>query len=99
MNRDGQLVSSEKRAETMAAYLAEVQWAVRPTTLILDRAPIFDILPMDTTPIQSSEIIAVLKSLHWNKAAGQDEVPPELWKALLNDTKACEWLTMYCSMY
>ena len=98
MDMMGQLVSSEHRAQTMAEYLAEVQWAVRPAPLVPGRLPIFGPLPVDEGCIKFGEVIAALKHLKWNKAAGLDNIPPELWKALLHDQDACEWLRTFCDM-
>ena len=91
MDMKGQLVSSEHRAQTMAEYLAEVQWAVRPAPLVPGRLPIFGPLPVDEGCIKFGEVIAALKHLKWNKAAGLDNIPPELWEALLHDHGACKF--------
>jgi hypothetical protein len=48
--QQGEQVCSEERAETFAKYLQDVQWQVRPATLI-DDSPKFPQLDVDLGPI------------------------------------------------
>ena len=57
------MVSSEERAETMATYLEEVQWAFRPTKAAGNVEPIGDVLPVLLSAITLSEVHAAAKKL------------------------------------
>ena len=93
----GQLVSSEHRADTMAAYLETVQWAVRPAQDLPDRPPLGPELPVPLGDFLESEVKSVVRKLIDNKACGQDGLPAEYWKALFADeTDARKWLVQFC---
>ena len=62
-NRNGQLVSSEERAETLAEHLEKVQWAVRPTTAMLLSDRLDDELLVKTDQISLEEVFAAAKRL------------------------------------
>ena len=88
MNLDGQLVSAEERAETMASYLERVQWKVRPTSLISNRTRLGPILDIDVADISIDDVVRALKKLKYGKSCGLDGLYPEFWKALLEDDAA-----------
>ena len=97
-NAAGHLVDSNDRAETLAQYNSEVQWAVRPTTLLDTTAPIGPPLPLNTGRIQESEVIGAAGKLRRKKASGNDQIPPEFWKALcMPESPAVKWATALCN--
>ena len=77
------LVSSECRAKTFAEYLQNVQWAVRPATLMED-APLLEELPVELGPISLKELSLAIQALRANKAAGPDSHPLEYWRAVVD---------------
>ena len=52
----GVLVNSDERADTLATYLQDVQWAVRHCNLIGSRPPLWDNLQVQCGPIIPDEI-------------------------------------------
>jgi len=86
-NASGELVSSESRAETMAAYLEQVQWKVRPATLI-DEPPLGPPLPVIELPFGELEVGASIRRMAKNKATGPDDVPAEYWQRLAENAVA-----------
>ena len=50
------MVSSEDRAETLAEHLENVQWKVRPATLVPGTAQLQDVLPQTATPFTYPEL-------------------------------------------
>ena len=90
----GDLVSSDLRAETMATYLEKVQWEVKFVNVEVPPMPVLgEKLPVNEDSILQIEVKAALKHLKAKRAAGNDEVPPELWKALVSDDAAVLLLT------
>ena len=94
--RDDQsnIVSTEHRAETLAAYFERVQWAVRPTTLFQDdlirRSHTIDVNCSQVTFLELRKAVDQLKS---NKQCGADGVPSEFWKACcLPGSSSCDWI-------
>ena len=79
----GQTVSSEERAETLAEHLEQVQWQVRPITLIPNSDPClnskFDI---HDGPIEMPELRKAIRKMKSGKATKEHDVPIELYKAL-----------------
>ena len=97
-NATGCLVDSNDRAETLAQYYSEVQWAVRPTTLLDTTSPLGPPLPVNTGCVQDSEIIDAAGKLRRKKACGNDKIPPEFWKALCTkNSPAVKWATALCN--
>ena len=81
-NMDGQLVDSDRRAETMAQYLEQVQWAVRQTRAAPERPHLGEDLPVDMGPFTAQELRRAAKNLKSGRAAGCDGIPGEFWKAV-----------------
>ena len=79
----GQLVSSDERAETFAKHLAHVQWVVRPVTLVPDRPPLHNVLPVKLDVIDHGEVCKAAQRLKEGRTAGLDGVPAEFWQASL----------------
>lgn len=96
-NSQGELVDSDARAETMAEYLEQVQWAVRPTAPSLRTESLGSELPVNLGPIDAEEVVRAAKKLKYKKASGADDVPPEYWKAIvLHGTTARRWAIEFC---
>ena len=68
-NLEGELVESSGRADTMAEFLEQVQWRVRPTDFL---GPT---LPVSEAAFTVQKVGQVMRKLKWNKAAGSDGVP------------------------
>ena len=96
-NMAGQLVSSEDRAETLAEYLENVQWAVRPTTCSLPQQRLGAELPVKVSAISEDEVVHAGRRLKREKACGNDGLAPEFWKAICEKgTTACRWALELC---
>ncbi len=78
-NKDAELVSSEDRADTMAAYLETLQWRVRPVQLA-DRVDRRSALSVDMAMFTLEEVSKVIRALRKRKAPAADGIPAELWK-------------------
>ena len=86
----GQFVESTKRADTLADYFEQVQWQVAYATLAPSgNDDIGDTLPIYTGAFGMQELQDALRALATGKAAGVDDVAPELWKALARSSEAC----------
>ena len=83
VNSAGNFVPRNGRAETLAEHLERVQWAVRPTTAVIDRPPIGDDLPIFTKDILEEELIRAAKHLRRNRAHGLNGIPAEFWKPVV----------------
>jgi len=97
----GQYVASDERAQTLATYLQDVQWAVRPATLI-DDPPFFDELPVERGSITLKELRLAILALREKKAAGPDSCPVEYWKVVVDSpgptlSEGAEWLLSLCN--
>ena len=73
-NSAGELVSSEHRASTLAAYLEDVQWAVRPATLTT-RSSLGDTLPVCLSQVTVKELCTAARAFKIGRACGPDEQP------------------------
>ena len=94
---NGDMASSEERADVLAKYLEEVQWAVRPATVMPDRAPLNPELPIESGDITMGEVMFACKRLRKNRAAGVDNVPAEIWKSLASpDSHCAHWMLDLC---
>ena len=83
--------------DVLAKYLEEVQWAVRPATVLLDRPALNAELPVDPGDITLAEVIYAFGRLKKNRAAGLDDVPAEIWKALAHPESPCiHWVLDLC---
>ena len=79
----GNLVESSERADTFAAHLETVQWAVRPMNGLELRAPLSTAaLPTCEGTITIEELTVAIRQLKTKKASVQ--VPAEFLKALLD---------------
>ena len=96
-NEEGECVSSERRADALANYFATVQWQIRfadlPTNELEASAAQ---LPINLGPFELEEISAVLKQLKRGKASGVDGIPPDFWRALLQNEDAVNILLGLC---
>ena len=79
----GKLVDSNERAQTMADYLARVQW--KPHLMnetsegMIDMGPKLDV---KTQHFDMSELEAALTKLKYGKTPGRDDIPVDFWKVL-----------------
>ena len=96
-DRAGELVSSEERAETMAAYLEKVQWCVRPAE-VLDQPVLGQTLPVPLTNFSDQEVRACLRKLHNGKAPGPDGTPAEYWKVLGDSSEVVQQVTEFVNI-
>ena len=97
-NVEGELVSSDNRADTMAAYLQKVQWAVRPCTAVPDRPALGPTLPICVAPISAPEVECAVRKLKDGKSFGEDGVPAEYWKAIFAEGgEGRRWLLDFCA--
>ena len=83
----GELVGSELRADTMATHLETVQWRVRPAQVV-DSPPLGPTLPVDIDCFVMEELTTTIRKLRSGKASGHDEIPAELFKALLSNAQS-----------
>ena len=86
-DREGAVVPSDEKAETLAEYFDKVQWRVRPVTADSDAEAdiIGEELAVNSEPISMEELLQATKKLKRNKVSGIDEVPAEFWKIILAD--------------
>jgi hypothetical protein len=92
----GNLVDSSARADTMADYLEKIQWCVCFADVVPRTSVAKKELAISVAPMSLSEIRKVVKRLRTSKAAGGDDVPPELWQALWHHDGALEILRELC---
>ena len=71
----------------MAAYLEQVQWKVRPATVI-DEPTLGPPLPVIELPFGELEVGASIRRMAKNKATGPDDVPAEYWQRLADNAVA-----------
>ena len=94
---EGELVSSEQRAETLAEYLEKVQWAVRPMQPFQHSDHLGAELMVETGAITEAEVVKAGRSLNKHRASGKDSIPPEFWKTVtVQGSKACQWAVALC---
>jgi hypothetical protein len=85
-NLSGELVSSELRASTMADYLEQIQWKVRPATLVPDTEPALrETLPVCLEPFTQVELRRAIQKAKNGKSCKQDDVPVEFFKSLAQE--------------
>ena len=96
---EGEAVSSEEKAETLADYYERVQWAVRPCSGQPVRPPIEPELPVATGPISMDELLRALRKLKNGRAIGVDGLPAEFWKTVCDaDSDVVHWLLDFFSL-
>ena len=96
-NSCGEVVPSDERANLLAKHLEEVQWAVRPTTLMPANAVLSPELPVDSGNITMEEVMSACKRLKKSRAAGVDDIPAEIWKAVASPESPCsQWMLDLC---
>ena len=98
-DRNGDLVSSDLRAETLAEHLEQVQWRVRPTTLVADaRAPLGETLPVNVQNFNLAELRKAISKMANGKATKADDIPIEVFKALaVEPDPSLQWLLNLCN--
>ena len=78
---EGKWVESQNRAETFAAHLETVQWAVRPMNTLVERPNIGGELPISSSAVTATEVREAVRALKLKRAAVQ--VPAEFLRGLL----------------
>jgi hypothetical protein len=101
-SKDGIEVSSEERANTLASYLQDVQWEVRPAKLVDDRVAV-QLLPVELGRISLQELRDAAYAMKSGKAPGMDGHPVEFWKTILsnsgeNPSEGAVWLLHLCNL-
>ena len=92
-NLDGELVESSQRGETLAEYFEKIQWSVQFPDLMPNNNIMFTTpLSINEDDISTEEVKTALKSMKQGRASGIDELPSDLWKALLASEFATEEL-------
>ena len=93
-------MDSSLRADTLAQYLSEVQWAVRPATLTND-AP-GQQLNVNERLITMSELRKAVEAMRAKRAAVPDKHPVDFWKAIMGAGECAlegqSWLLRFCNM-
>ena len=97
-NLEGDLVSSESRAETLAEYLEKVQWAKRPNIAVDSPPPLWELLQADCSPIRTKEVEYAVKKLKNGKACGADGIFAEHLKALASMVYGLQQITDLCNL-
>ena len=97
-NSDGNFVFSNERADTLGIHLQNIQWAVRPATLISRTSLIHDVLDVDCDIIKNEEVKSAVDKLAKNKSAGNDNTLAEHFKALCSTPAGLELATRLCQL-
>lgn len=97
-NAIGVLVNSNERADTLALYMQDVQWSVRPCNLIEGRSPLWGELSVECGVIISDEIKKVVTKLKYKKACGPDVILPEHLKTLASTANGLNMLVDVCNI-
>ena len=87
------------KAQTLATYLQNIQWAVRPAILVEDPRPLYAELPVEAGPITLKELSVAIRALRDKKVAGPDRCPLEFWRSVVERPGpdidvAAEWLLL-----
>ena len=98
-NTDGDLVSSEMRAQAFAEHLETMQWYVRPVTLIPDSEPALNAkFNINCQPFTSDELRKAIRKMSQGKATKPDDIPVECYRALEQEgDKHFDWLLTFCN--
>ena len=85
-NMQGILVASEDRAETLSEHLENVQWRVRPSSLVSDATPCLR-QPFDvkTSPFTPKGLRLAAARVCIGKACKTGVIPVEVFKALCEE--------------
>lgn len=98
-NADGELVESDRRAETLAHHLEAVQWTERQTSAPKHHELINPLLGIDLGDITDEEVEAAARKLRNGHACGPDAIPGEFWKAVLAaGSRAKPWACQFCRL-
>ena len=81
-NACGGLTFSENRAFTFAEHLEQIQWNVRPTSLILGQGDCLGQLPVSNNGFGRHELRLAIKGMSIGKATKIYDIPIEIFKAL-----------------
>ncbi len=95
---NGNLVLSDERAKTLAAHLESCQWAVRPDAIPSEKEPIFPELDVNLGRIQKEEVRNAIKQMKKGKAPGDDNIPPEYFKALAKTQDGLDIIVELCPL-
>ena len=94
----GSIVSSEQRAETLADYLQNVQWSVRPVSATFSQEVINENIHVEMGEISENEVVQAGQQLKRNRAPGPDDIPAEFWKAILiKGSPSARWAVEFCN--
>ena len=98
-NTDGEFVSSELRAETLAEHLEKVQWRIRPTTLIPEQRPnLGDVFHVSRSDFNHTELRKAISKMASGKATKTDDIPVEVFKFLaMEPNSSLQWLLDLCN--
>ena len=97
-NSAGKNIPTDAQAEAMADHLETVQWFARSGCGDFPDAPIFPTqLQTNDGEVTLLELSKIIRQLKNQKAAGSDEIPPELWKAVSKDSQALQHFTNLCN--
>ena len=95
--QNGEMASSEERANVLAKHLEEVQWALRPTTVMHNQAILNPELPIDHGDIRLAQVVAACRRLKTKRASGVDKILAEVWKSLAQRDSPCvHWVLDLC---
>ena len=97
----GELVDTSSRADTMATYFETVQWVGNWEPLNpgdISTLPFGNALHIDVNEFTKEELRSAVAKNKRNKASGIDEIPAELWKTLVGDPAALDYLLSTCNL-
>ena len=92
---DGILVDSEQWADVMATHLEQIRWRVRPATIDNFQHEV-DELPVCVDVFIVEALKQVVHEMKNRKAAGHDETPAGLWKAVCDPLFGLSCLAQLC---
>jgi len=96
-NAADELISSERRATTLAFHLETAQWAARPMTMKRERTPTHGPIPAKIEDVCEDEVATAAHKLRCGRACGLDGAPGEYWKAVAcPGSSACRWAVDFC---
>ena len=98
-NREGQVVPSDMKAQTLAEYFEEVQWRLRILDGDVPNEALGLEFPIKVSEICLEEVMAACKKLRSSRACGVDAMPAEVWKCLLEeeDHRVAFWIVDFCN--